>query len=320
MYRPERGSSEPTPNELGGASPGRVARRLWRSTRPGFLPASILPVLLGTILGARESVAPDVFSALLAMVAVTCVHAAANVLNDVCDEATDAINSSRIHPYTGGSRFIQNHVMTRQALGRWGSGLLLGGLLAGALLILHAGTGVLMFGLPGVMLATLYSLPPVKLSHRGWGELAVAVSFGVLPVTGAAWLQTGQLTLESFAISLPVSLWAMAILLVNEIPDREADREAGKYTLAVRLELAGLRRLYLLLQLSALAMLVVYIGLGWLPSAAFAVLLLLLPAVKAANGLADAGNMARLRSSIRLTLLIHAAGVVWLCICLGGMV
>lgn len=317
MPRSCRPASEPTLNELGGSSPGRVAARLWRSTRPGFLPASMLPVLLGTVLGVRESAALDVFSALLALLAVLCVHAAANVLNDVYDEETDGLNSSRIYPYTGGSRFIQNHVMTRQALGRWGLGLLLCSLLAGAVLILHAGTGVLVFGFLGVMLATLYSLPPVKLSHRGWGEFAVAVSFGVLPVTGAAWLQAGRITLESFAISLPVSLWAMAILLVNEIPDRDADRRAGKYTLAVRLEPAGLRRLYLVLQLSAVGMLILYISIGWLPFAVFLALLLLLPTVKAANALN--GDPASLLSSIRLTLFIHAAGVLWLCICLGGV-
>lgn len=316
MSRSTRTPPEPTLDELGGSSPGRIASRLWRSIRPGFLPASILPVLLGTIWGARQSGVLDIPIALLALVAVVCVHAAANVLNDVCDQATDDINSSRIYPYTGGSRFIQNHVMTRQALGRWGLGLLLCSLLVGTVLVFRAGLGVLLFGLLGVTLATLYSLPPVRLSHRGWGEFVVAVSFGVLPVAGAAWLQTGQITVGALAVSLPVGLWAMAILLVNEIPDREADRSAGKSTLAVRLERKGLRRLFVLIQSMALGMLVLYAAIGWLPPAVFAVLLLAVPTMKAAN--AFYGDSAGLRESIRLTLFIHTVGVMWLCICLAG--
>ena len=36
-------------------------------------------------------------------------------------------------------------------------------------------------------------------------------------------------------IALPVGIWVMLILLINEVPDRKADGANGKRTLVVRL-------------------------------------------------------------------------------------
>jgi 1,4-dihydroxy-2-naphthoate octaprenyltransferase len=44
-------------------------------------------------------------------------HAAVNVINDVADHhnGTDAANTARLFPFTGGSRFIQNGVLSVSA-------------------------------------------------------------------------------------------------------------------------------------------------------------------------------------------------------------
>ena len=48
------------------------------------------------------------------MLAVMLVHAGMNVLNDYYDEqnGTDRRNTQRLFPFTGGSRFIQNGVLS----------------------------------------------------------------------------------------------------------------------------------------------------------------------------------------------------------------
>ena len=78
----------------------------WAATRPRFLGASLLPVLIGSAWGWRSADRIDLPAALLAVMATLLVHAASNVYNDVTDEelGTDRANTTRIPPFTGGSR------------------------------------------------------------------------------------------------------------------------------------------------------------------------------------------------------------------------
>ena len=105
---------EPQYEDLAGDGLGRKARRLFLATRPKFLTASILPVLVGTAWGATVAGGLEFGVALLALLATALVHCASNVINDVGDEitGTDRDNVDRIYPYTGGSRFIQNRIMS----------------------------------------------------------------------------------------------------------------------------------------------------------------------------------------------------------------
>jgi 1,4-dihydroxy-2-naphthoate octaprenyltransferase len=281
-----------------------------------FLPASLLPVILGTAWGWRAAGGLDLGAFALALAAVVCVHGAVNVLNDVYDDTQggDRDNRERIHPFTGGSRFIQNAVMTRAAMARWGAVLLAAGAALGLALALRAGAAVLGLGLLGVGLGLAYSLPPVRLSDRGLGELAVGLGFGVLPVAGAAWLQSGRWDADALWLSLPVAVWVALVLLANEVPDARADAAAGKRTLVVRLGPGGAARLYLALQFAAALPLAGLAAGDALPWGALAVAVFAWPsAVLAARDL-GAGMAAprRVARALRTTLAIHALGCLWL--------
>lgn len=306
---------EPLAAALSGSSPLRAARRLLLATRPKFFTASILPVLLGTAWGYKVGGQFDAAAFALALMATLCVHAGANVLNDVFDElgGSDSDNADRIYPYTGGSRFIQNGIMSVSEMARWGSALVGVGMVLGAALIALKGVAVLYFGLAGVALATLYSMPPVQLSARGLGEAAVGVAFGMLPVAGAAWLQSGLIDGPTLLISLPIALWVASILLINEVPDIVADARANKRTLAVRFGQRGTRVLYFVLQLIAVLAVIVAIAQGLLPWGALILpALLLLAAGRAAWAIGH--DVEYLRRGIELTLAIHALGSLWLII------
>jgi 1,4-dihydroxy-2-naphthoate octaprenyltransferase len=309
----------PSTQEFAGDSPAQVAKRLFNAMRPKFFPASVLPVLAGSAWGFMVAGQFDLSAFVLALLATVCVHAGANVLNDVGDDAggTDRRNEDRIYPYTGGSRFIQAGIMSANGMARLGVSLLAVAAIAGLILLLSKGAMVLWFGIAGLLLAVLYSLGPVRLASIGLGEISVGIAFGVLPVTGAAWLQSGSLGVDVLLFSIPVSVWVTAILLINEVPDIAADGATGKRTLPVRFDLGGTSVIYFLLHAAGVAALVALALLGGFPAWAMIVPVLLLAlAWQAARairtGIADRPAMTR---AIEMTLGIHTIGSIWLTGC-----
>lgn len=309
----------PSPS-LAGPGLAAAARRAFFATRPPFLIASGLPVLVGT---AWASAAFHRFDGLLfgvALAATMLAHAATNVYNDVGDDVigADAGNADRIYPYTGGSRFIQTGLLSRREMTLLALGLCGSALLIGALLAVLRGPGVILLGAAGLALGLLYSLPGAQLSARGVGEAAVAAGLGVLPVLGAVWLQTGFIDSGAILLCIPVSCWVAAILIINEVPDAEADRRARKRTLVVRWGTLGARIIYRSLTVTALAASAAAIARHALP------LWYAVPAAAlAALGFVAAGRIStgpaarpRLKQTIELTLAIQAVGCLLIVIAL----
>jgi 1,4-dihydroxy-2-naphthoate octaprenyltransferase len=182
--------------------------------------------------------------------------------------------------------------------------------------VLREGPGILLFGLAGLGLALAYSMPPLSLSGRGLGELTVATAFGLLPVSGAAWLQTGTLDWSLLLLSLPVGAWVCNILLINEVPDAPADARAGKRTLAVRMGRAETRWAYVGLHGLAAAAALAAVPLGLLPwPAPLVPLAIAAAAVPLSRGIAT-GDVPTLVGGIKFTLAAHAVGTLWLTGCL----
>lgn len=311
------GIDEP-PATLGGAGFAAAARRAFLATRPPFFVASVMPVLVGT---AWAGATYHRFNGLLfglALAATMLAHAATNVFNDVGDDVigADSGNTDRIYPYTGGSRFIQSGLLSRIQMIRLALGLAASALLLGVVLTVLRGPGVILFGMAGLALGLLYSLPGVQLSARGLGEAAVAIGFGAVPVIGGAWLQSARIDAGALLLCVPVGAWAAAILVINEVPDVDADRRANKRTLVVRWGARGARWIYVALTATALlaaaAAIVTHNLTPWFAAPAFVLMTL---AVKAAGGIStEPGSRARLKRSIELTLAIHALGCIALII------
>jgi len=286
------------------------------ATRPMFLTASGLPVLLGSAVGYQASGGFDAIAFILALFSVLLAHAGVNVLNDVYDElsGTDRLNEERIFPFTGGSRFIQDNILNLQQMRRWGQLLLVMSAVLGIALVAHKGVIVLVFGIVGLFLGVAYSAPPLKLASRGLGESAVGIGFGVIPVVGAAWLQAGQMSWEALLLSVPVSIWVANILLINEVPDSSADGKVGKDTLVVRFGLGFTAGLYLFLNLMAFACLTWAVFLNYLPVLALSLsALLLVPVFLATRAILNWKIRPELfEGAIKITLTIHALNILWL--------
>lgn len=205
-----------------------------RMVRARFFTASLLPVLLGTVMAAKSGGVP-VLRFLLVLAGALLYHAGANMINDVYDEATDRIN--RYHsPFNGGSRVLQEEgikpsVLRRAALLTFISGFVFVLLL----MVTGGGWGVLLLGAVGLFGGVFYSAPPFRFSARAWGELLIGLCFGPMLVAGTELALSGGLQKETLITSIPLGILIMAVIFINEFPDWEADQTAGKRNMVVRM-------------------------------------------------------------------------------------
>ena len=278
--------------------------RYFAATRPVFLLATLSAYFLGLVGAVYLGVNFRAETAILGVLLALLVHAGVNVLNDYFDalNGTDAQNTERLYPYTGGSRFIQNGVLTTQQTANFAYLLLFIATLGGLYLSWLVGKGLLAIGVIGVLIGWAYSAPPLRLNSRGLGELCVTVGFIGITI-GADFVQRRSFSMQPLIIGMPYALLVTNLLYINQFPDCKADALAGKHHLVVRLPLAQAVLIYPLLLALAFFWLVFFVYVKVLPVLALLCALPLLFSVRAFWLLHQfALNPAQLLSAIKLTL------------------
>ena len=275
------------------------------ATRPPFILASVVPILLGLAFSVSGNHALNWPAAGLTLLAGVLLHAAVNVLNDYYDalNGSDDLNRERVYPFTGGSRFIQNGVLTRQQTLVYGLGLMLAVIMIGMYLVSQSGMALFWLGLSGLLLGWGYSAPPLRLNSRGLGELSVLAGFGLLPL-GACFVQTGTLPLTLVLVAMPLSLLTVNLLYINQFPDRDADIRAGKLHWVARLAPNVARWGYVVIALLAWTILALLVVSGVLPSLALVSAIPAFLSVRAARILfRNAAQPQNLAPAIRMSIL-----------------
>lgn len=280
-------------------------KKYFLATRPPFLLASVVPCLIGLAVARHSGLGLDGFSAFLTVLGAVLFHAGANVLNDYYDalNGTDAINSERVFPFTGGSRFIQNGILSPLQTFHFGLALFAAGAVFGLILLLRSGPGLLAIGILGMLIGWAYSAPPLALNSRGLGEVSVAIAFGILIPLGTDYVQRGDFSRDVLSASLPYALLAASLLYVNQFPDRRADEAVGKRHWVVRLDIPSASRLYGVIIGLAYGSLITFVALQALPLSALLGLGALPLNVSAAASLTrNAAEPAKLTGAIRGTI------------------
>lgn len=283
--------------------PTPIARYV-AATRPGFLSAAAVPVLIGLAAAALDGPL-DWLAAVLTLIGAVLAHAGINVINDVYDARAgcDAANDDRVFPFTGGSRIIQNGVLNLEQMGRFGWGLLTTAAVIGFVLTAMAGPALLWIGLVGLLIGWTYSAPPLRLCARGWGEIEVAIGFGALIPLGTAFVQLGSYSATAIWAGLSFAVFILLVLYINQFPDYRSDAATGKRNWVVRLGTDRARYLYPLLATLGYLLLVSAVAIGALPATALLGLATVPFHRRATKGLwTHAGEPAALRPAIVATL------------------
>ena len=229
------------------------------------------PILYGlgaaAAVGAGARVNPATYFFGLATVWVT--HAMTHYCNEYFDYEADLANKAAT-PFTGGSRVLVRGLLPRSVALRTAVGLTAVSL---AMMLALPTLAAKLVCLAAILLAWMYSAPPVRLVGRGLGEITVVAVLNVLtPVFGCV-VQRGAVSAPLLATVLPLAVVGYMRMLVMSIPDREGDAAAGKRTLVVRLGPEAVVRIHNAGMLAAYVVLpglVVFAGLPWQVAVAMA--------------------------------------------------
>ena len=216
---------------------------LFETSRPSQLLLILGVYAFGVVIALAAGTPLSSVALLSGALALVPTAASVHYANEYADYETDALTDRT--PFSGGSGAlhrtgVSRTIPLRAALASLFLGLVLtAGLALGGLLPLSAVFLLAVIAFFGWQ----YSVGPLKLAWRGWGELDNAALGGlVLPVYGAA-VVGGPLALAALA-SVPFFLVVLLNLFATQWPDRRADAQVGKDTLAVQWSPRRLRRVY----------------------------------------------------------------------------
>jgi 1,4-dihydroxy-2-naphthoate octaprenyltransferase len=230
------------------------------------LPLATACILLGSFMAAVDG-AFRWGVAVLALVTAVLLQILSNLANDYGDSVHGADSAARQGP----KRAVQSGLIPAHAM-RTGmiitataaaiTGLALIWLAFGGqafnMLLIFVGLGA-----AAIAAAVLYTNGIKPYGYAGLGDLFVLIFFGWVGVMGTYFLQARTF---NWLVMLPATscgLLAVGVLNINNIRDIESDRQAGKFSVPVRIGLDRARLYHWLLLGGAVGLAVVYVVLTY---------------------------------------------------------
>jgi len=211
--------------------------------RPRTLPAAIAPVLVATSLAESEA---NFAMAGLALVVSLSLQVGVNYANDYSD-GIKGTDDNRVGP----TRLVASGLASAKSVKQAAFISFAVAAAAGLVLAVSTSLWLIAVGAAAIFAAWTYTGSKRPYGYLGLGEISVFLFFGLVATMGSYYVQTEEITWQSFIIAIPMGSLACAILAINNLRDRAQDELVGKRTLAVRLGDARARKLFIALLLVA---------------------------------------------------------------------
>jgi 1,4-dihydroxy-2-naphthoate octaprenyltransferase len=212
-------------------------KQFLKASRIRVLPVMLIPVALGALGAFVWNGLFDPFLFLVTIIGAGAAHLFSNMINDLWDyyNGTDSAAQNTEGAIATNSGYLTKGTWSIRTFAAVTWGLFALAAVCGLILSFFSGWLVLVFGIAGALIAYFYVAPPVQFGYKGKGysEVAILLSFGVLPVMGAYFVQTSFLDYRALLLSLPIGLLTTLILFNHHFLHWQADRQAGKRTLVV---------------------------------------------------------------------------------------
>jgi 1,4-dihydroxy-2-naphthoate octaprenyltransferase len=252
---------------------------------PMRLPFLLLPpvcVALGAGVAFWRTGEINWWFALLALIGGISAHISVNAFNEYFDFKSGLDALTQKTPFSGGSGTLPARPqVAKSALTTAIVGLVIP-ILIGAYFVTVYGTGILPLGILGALIIVIYT----TFITRNWllCLLAPGVGFGILMVMGADYVLTGSYSISAFLASLIPTFLVSNLLLLNQFPDVEPDRQVGRKHLPIVAGRQTSSIVYIAFLALAYIAIIISVILGYLPVWALLGLATLLIAIPAARG------------------------------------
>ncbi|OYW77011.1 MAG: 1,4-dihydroxy-2-naphthoate octaprenyltransferase [Verrucomicrobia bacterium 12-59-8] len=229
------------------------------AARPKTLGAAIAPVIVGCALAAKISGKFDWMLAACTLGSCGALQIATNFFNDALDSIQGADTQARIGP----RRITASGVATPGAV-KFAAWLMLAVATLLAVPLFEArGLPIVFIGIPSLYFCFGYTGGPLPLAYRGLGELFVILFFGLVAVTGSAFVQTGEWYEAAVVAGFQIGCLSTVLIAINNLRDVAEDAQTGKKTLAVRFGVGFARAEIVLLIVAAHVAGIYWFQQGW---------------------------------------------------------
>lgn len=199
----------------------------------------------------------------LALIAGIAAHISVNAFNEYFDFKTEVDARTQRTPFSGGSGTLQAHPeLAKSTLILSWSALALVGLI-GLYFCSVWGWWALPIGLFGLVL--LYGYTAWMVYQPALCLIAPGLGFGPLMVLSTHFALTGTFTLQAFVASLVPFFLVSNLLLLNQFPDVEADRSAGRRHFPILLGRTASGYLYIAFLIASYLVVILGVAFGLLP-------------------------------------------------------
>ena len=204
--------------------------------RLGATARGVLPFLLGAVIAWSQGNPINLAVLVLSSIAVIFIMLMTFLINEYNDYEADVINKE-FHRLSGGSRVLPMGLIPRRQSLVAAYVCLSIAIIIGLWLYFYYKTGpfTIPLGTLAIFIGYFYTAKPFRWSYHGLGEIAIWFSCGWLATFTGYYLQTGRFDMVTTLAALPGATSVFLVILINEIPDINSDRIAGKRNLAVRL-------------------------------------------------------------------------------------
>lgn len=187
----------------------------------------MVPIVVASVAASRHG-GFDVWLFLLMLIGSLLVQSGTNLVDEYTDHDHGQTSGKVLAPY----KVISRGLLTLEQVRQGAMVCFSIAALIGVYLVLHTGWPLVLVCVASVAVAYGYSAGPCPLGDLGLGEPLVFVFMGPVMVLSSFYVYTGMVYWPVVWVSVPIGCLVTAILVVNNLRDRDEDLQNGKVSIA----------------------------------------------------------------------------------------